>query len=64
MVCATAFKQCPSEIFRGRTAREQWHTVTAARPDRLPFRNRRAKPELRLARGFFCGAYALLLFDG
>ncbi len=31
-VCATAFKQCPSVTFRGRTAQEQWHTVSATRP--------------------------------
>ena len=29
--CATALKQCPSGTFRGRTAQEQWHTVSATR---------------------------------
>ncbi len=31
-VCASAIKQCALENFRGRTAQEQWHTVSATRP--------------------------------
>ncbi len=30
-MCATAFKQCPSQTFRGRTAQEPRHTVSATR---------------------------------
>ena len=35
---ATAFKQCPSGTFPGRTAQEQWHTVSATRPERAILR--------------------------
>ena len=34
-MCATAFKQCSSGTFRGRTAQEQWHTVGGQRASDL-----------------------------
>ncbi len=47
-MCATAFKQCPSQTFRGRTAQEPRHTVSATRPiPGLPSRRVDAEPQQR-----------------